>query len=384
MLLSLVLMVKNEEKSVIKTLDSVVEILDKVTVLDTGSTDNTIAVVKEWIKNRNLRGKVYEAPFVDYAESRNAALAYDAEDPATFSLMLSADETLTPQSCGNLYQFLKEHKDSTDGAYCVEMRTVNRSWPYPRVIRTSSGWRYIGAIHERPVGPNGEVTPPIIPGVTVTHFEMDPDRKLKRLREVDLPMLTRMVEDESVSIQERAHAIFFLAETHAVLAGKCDRNPGSSWLTHQMTAMSLYFRYAQIAEQPNAPAADHDKAMYALFLYFHLADQANIYSSEEFVPRLELLTREAPTMPGAHFLLAQHAAQLDVRHGLKYAEDAAEVAKKMRENPIYEVTDDRFEWLSLLVAAQCAKQLKLDKKAHDLAERALLVGGPRDKFEEYL
>lgn len=387
-LLSFCAIFKNEAATVRKTLGSVKSFIDNWAVLDTGSSDGTEGFVVGDLAD--IPGTLRRGPFVDYATARNSALDLVTKNnnPAVFSLMMSADETLEGGEA--LRSFLEQHRDAPDGAYCVMMQTGSRMWPYSRVLRTDAGWKYVGKIHERPVGPNGEVTGPLIPGVVITHTPSDPERKIARLRDLDLPLLTAEVNDESKSLEERAHAMFFLAETHASLAGWCPKGPdgefivGGPWLSHQMTAMAYYFRYAQIAENPNNPAHDHDKAMYALFLYYHLAEKINLYTSPELVSRLEMFVNAAPKLAEARFMLADHAARIDVRQGLFHALQAVDVAKAARINPTHEAMDNRIEWLSLMVAAQCAKQLKKDEQAKDLAERGIAAGGPREAFEGVL
>ena len=386
-LLCLAAMFKNEAATVRQTLESVKPFIDRWTVLDTRSTDETSGIVLRTLHlcENPVRGLLHGDDFVDYATTRNRVLELAEEQHAVFTLTMSADETLSGGEA--LRAFLESHRDAPEGAYCVMMQTGSRMWPYSRVLRTGAGWRYVGKIHERPVGPNGEVAGPLIPGVLITHTPSDPERKIARLRDFDLPLLTQEVNDESKSLEERAHAMFFLAETHASLAGWCPKDSsgefvvGGQWLSHQMAAMAYYFRYAQIAENPKSPARDHDKAMYALFLYYHIAEKTNLYTSAELVARLEMFVSAAPKLAEARFMLADHSARLDVRQGLYHALQAVDVAKEARENPTHEAMDNRIEWLSLMVASQCAKQLKKDQQAKELAERGIAAGGPRAVFE---
>jgi hypothetical protein len=175
--------------------------------------------------------------------------------------------------------------------------------------------------------------------------------------------------------------MFFLAETHALLAAECGDEIGGPRLSHQMAAMALYFRYALIAENSDGPAHDFDRAMYAYFLFYHLADKVQLYSSAELVPRLEILVQAAPKMAGARFLLAEHSAHIDVRRGLYLAEEAVRVAREAKNNPALEVTDDRFEWLSLRLAAICAHGMKRFDRARALAREAIAAGAPESMLE---
>ena len=81
------MIVKNEARSLARCLDSVAPWVDKMIVLDTGSTDDTIAIA------RAHGAEVYERRWTnDFAAARNAALAHSDAD---WNLVLDADEWLT-------------------------------------------------------------------------------------------------------------------------------------------------------------------------------------------------------------------------------------------------------------------------------------------------
>ena len=383
-LLSFVAIVKNEAANIAKTLASVKPWVDRWTVLDTGSTDGTQDIVRSAMAG--VPGLLFQEAFDDFSATRNRALRFDAErsplETSEFTLMLSGDETLVGGE--ELRAYLEKQRLATTGAYCVQMESGTRQWPYPRVLRTSGGWRYVGVRHERPVGPRGEVRGPIIPDVKIVHVESNTERKIRRIRDEDLPLFTKQVEDESIPLDERAHAIFFLAETHTLLSSECGDEPGGPKLSHQLAAMALYLRYAHIADDPKRPAYDPGKVAYAWFLYYHVADKAGFFTSEEMVSRLRPLASLAPDSPGVHYLFALHSAFLDVRQGLFVAEKAAGIAKRAKENPSYDATDVRFEWLCLRIAAACAKELNYESLMHDFAAAGIAAGGPEEVFKEYL
>jgi hypothetical protein len=385
-LLVLVMIVKDEAHTIFKTLKSVEDIADAAVVLDTGSTDGTPTVVNglRLASNRPMI-TLAEQAFVDFATARNYALSIQAHvAPATFALSLSADEVLIETTPGALRAFLDKHQDSPDGAYCIEMRSETSRWRYPRVLRTDAGWRYQGEVHEVPVGPKGETSGPLIPGVYILHSASDPERRAKRIREYDLPKLIKMVEDDSKTLPERAQSIFHLGSTYAQLAAAAPVIPGGIRLSHQMAAMACFWRYAELAEDKNIASYDPDKAYYAMALYFNLAEKIGMFSSDELERRLKHFAELAPRIPEMHYLLAAHAAQLDARRGLFFAENAARVAAKIKAAPIHVPTDERLEWLSYRLAAACAQQLGNKKRAREHAQRAVELGAPRESVKDFL
>ena len=75
-LITIVLMVKNEEAVIEKTLEPFVEGgITSFFIFDTGSTDNTISITELFFKKHNIEHYVIlQEPFIDFGTSRNRAL----------------------------------------------------------------------------------------------------------------------------------------------------------------------------------------------------------------------------------------------------------------------------------------------------------------------
>lgn len=380
-LLSLVMIVKNEAACIAKTLDSVRAYVDEWIVLDTGSTDGTQEIVRSTMAS--TPGALHEEPFVDFATSRNRALELANARSPVFTLMLSADEVL--ERGDHLRAFLEAHQEAADGAYCLEMRSGPSRWFYPRVLRTGAGWRYVGRVHEVPVSPKNETMGPVVPGAQITHTASDPDRRFRRICDLDIPLLRADAHDSSKSLDERAASIFFLAQSIETVADKMPNEPGGERLSLQMEAMGLYFRYAQIVEDPKHHNHDPVKAHFAYFRYLNIAESVGFYAHDELIKRLSILAEAEPQLPEVRYMIAVHAAQLDARQGLYYAEQAAKTAYDAKKGePLHVPTDTRVEWLSLRLAAACAQQLGRKDYARSLADRALSAGATREAVAEAL
>ena len=68
------MIVKNEAARVTRAFDSVVQYLTAAVIVDTGSTDDTIAVTKKYFKDHNIPCVINEIGFVDWSQARNSAL----------------------------------------------------------------------------------------------------------------------------------------------------------------------------------------------------------------------------------------------------------------------------------------------------------------------
>ena len=98
MLLSIVMMVKNEERYLHRTLKSLIPLMNEIEseliILDTGSNDNTVNIAKEYTE------KVYFSEWNNnFADMRNKSISYAKGE---WILILDADEKLI------CYEGLKE------------------------------------------------------------------------------------------------------------------------------------------------------------------------------------------------------------------------------------------------------------------------------------
>ncbi|MEG3848199.1 tetratricopeptide repeat protein [Microcoleus sp. herbarium19] len=97
--LTLCTIVKNEEATLLRTLDSVKGVVDEIVVVDTGSGDRTREIA------RDFGARVYEFEWCDdFAAARNESLKHARGD---WILVLDADEVLAPQIVPQIEQAIK-------------------------------------------------------------------------------------------------------------------------------------------------------------------------------------------------------------------------------------------------------------------------------------
>ncbi len=105
-----------------------------------------------------------------------------------------------------------------------------------------------------------------------------------------------------------------------------------------------------------------------------------MYTSEELITRLKMVTEAAPKLAEAHFLLANHSIQLGLPDGMGLAVKAAEVARQVKATPTHEVADQRIEWMAWTLAADCAREKKNMSLCRDFASKAVAAGAPKEMF----
>ena len=182
-LLMLVMILKDEAATIEKTLKSVKPFIDRWSILDTGSTDNTKAVVRAALAG--VPGELHAGSFIDFATTRNKSFDL-AGQAAEWIMYLDADDEL--QNATGLRSFL-ETLPPADEAVFLNVRVPGAFFPSTRIVRSSAGWKFYGVVHEVLCSPSGIIPTRTVPDAVIDHRD-GPDggaRTRKRWeRDVDL------------------------------------------------------------------------------------------------------------------------------------------------------------------------------------------------------
>ena len=68
------MIVRNEAKVICRALDSVMELIDYWVICDTGSTDDTPAIIKSYFQERKIPGELHSQAWINFGHNRNEAL----------------------------------------------------------------------------------------------------------------------------------------------------------------------------------------------------------------------------------------------------------------------------------------------------------------------
>jgi len=159
-LLSLCMIVRDEERFLKGCLESVAGLVEEIIVVDTGSQDSTVSIARQF-KARVLPYSWND----DFGAARNQAL-----NAATgrWLLVLDADERLDPAAAPPIRQALAEGQWDTGFIHFVNMSghgPCGRQWLAARLFRRTPGMRYLGRIHEQMVHQIPVIRPRIIDAV---------------------------------------------------------------------------------------------------------------------------------------------------------------------------------------------------------------------------
>jgi glycosyltransferase involved in cell wall biosynthesis len=135
------MIVKNEAKIIKRLLLSTINIIDSFVIIDTGSTDNTIEIIKDFFSNyKNIKGILGKKDFVNFQVNRNHALNL-CRGISDYILLLDADFYI---KIGKNFDKNKLDKD----AYLITQQDNNFVYQNVRLIKNIGSFFYIGATHE--------------------------------------------------------------------------------------------------------------------------------------------------------------------------------------------------------------------------------------------
>lgn len=212
-LLAVLIMVKNEETVIRETMEPLIKAgIRSFMILDTGSTDNTIGVVKQTYADYGIeQGYIVEQPFVDFATSRNYGLqcAEKLFPNAGFFLMIDAEwyvqnpEILLPL-CWQYFHTPYDVFVVNVEVGATEHITANR------LFRAHKGAFFVGAVHEYLGLETPNMTTPI-------YIKYSPQRagmmKSKERLKRDLEVLFAEHEKDPSIVRH----VFFIGQTYQVM-----------------------------------------------------------------------------------------------------------------------------------------------------------------------
>ena len=134
------MIVKNESKIITRLLTTVLPIIDTYCICDTGSTDMTKEIIKEFFDMRCIEGKIIEEPFKNFGHNRTVALNA-AKEMADYLLFLDADMKLVIDPKFDKSKLTADVYTFAQGSNIFNYFNV-------RLIKTSLNFRCIGSTHE--------------------------------------------------------------------------------------------------------------------------------------------------------------------------------------------------------------------------------------------
>lgn len=250
---SVCLIVKNAQGTLYRCLDSVRPIADEIIVCDTGSSDHTREIAREYTD------LVFEIPWEsDFGAARNRSIARASKD---WILWIDADEYLLGGEHldkylrDNMYQgyVIRQHHHAIDARFQPDVPV--------RLFRNHRGIRFFGCVHEHPESAlNQGVTPAVVlSDVHIAHdgYVTEAIRRQRFLR--NLPLL---VKDRQLYPERRLGLVFLARDCVHLARYELERTQG------QMTPRSeAHLRRAIEIHQQHFRSPDDPLHGYSFPLY---------------------------------------------------------------------------------------------------------------------
>lgn len=183
--LTAALMVRNEAANIARAIDSIKSAgcFQDILVLDTGSTDDTVAIAREHGARVVIPDNLDEF-FVDTETGRHFNFSagrnrLHTEAQGEWLLHLDADEEISGD-CSKLCHFLRQMTPEID-MIALMFRDIHQGerqhmqFPQPRIMRR---WRvrWENIVHNKPIGHEPAI---MFPGLSVRHYGYDAGEELK-------------------------------------------------------------------------------------------------------------------------------------------------------------------------------------------------------------
>lgn len=248
----LTMIVKDEAKIIARCLKPLIPHISSWVICDTGSTDDTEAVVKEVLGD--VPGNYYHVRWVNFGHNRTQAMEL-ARPHAPYTLMVDADYVLNiPDNfdwdslTADAYAFRHE------GQY-----DLAQTW----LFRNDIEWEWVGAVHEY-VRAVDKQDPDVkrLPEISITNYDDGANER---------DDLSTLLKEFKASNYKDARTAFYLAQTYVglerwedaltmyyVRAGMESDNPEETWYATMMIARMM----DRIGKEPSAVKSAYIKAYF--------------------------------------------------------------------------------------------------------------------------
>lgn len=138
------MIVKNETHIIKECLDSLYDQIDYWVIVDTGSTDGTQELIKQYFAEKGIPGELHERPWVSFGHNRSEALEL-CNGKTDYIFMIDADDYVE----GKLPKHFIGANPDVEG-YAVLMGRMEFGWWRTQIFKANTGWKYFGVLHEYP------------------------------------------------------------------------------------------------------------------------------------------------------------------------------------------------------------------------------------------
>lgn len=213
-LIHLAMIIKNGGDSLENILKENLNFIDRWTILDTGSTDNTIDIINKVLVGKK-KGELYQEPFINFRESRNRCLDLVGKK---CKFIITLDDTYIIK--GSIKNFLNVVRgDQFSNGFSFYIQSDDVQYTSNRIIKSDSNLRYIYRIHEV-ISPknNINVMVPIEHSYIFDYRSDYMENRTMTRKKLDLELLYSTIEE----YPDDSRAYYYLGQTYNLI-GKYEK-----------------------------------------------------------------------------------------------------------------------------------------------------------------
>ena len=147
---TLCMIVKNEKEIIRECLESVYKYVDRYDITDTGSTDGTQDIIRNFFEEKGIPGEVYQSDWKGFGDhggkqgSRTESLR-NCDGKAQYAWVIDADDYIHIGDGGFSWP---EEMDAD--SYVLRIQRGDFIWWRNQVFKTGTdvNWKYVGVLHE--------------------------------------------------------------------------------------------------------------------------------------------------------------------------------------------------------------------------------------------
>ncbi len=204
------MIVKNETAVLPRLFRSIKDYIDYYVIVDTGSTDDTIDLIKREMSGYGIYGEVHRRPWVNFGVNRQQALELAVKaDRTDWLLFIDADEELGV-SDPKFYEKLE-----AGVTYGIDKHHAETRYTVPHLANVRSAtWKWEGPVHNYLSQVDGSTQQKVLKSVWIIYHSGQGAKSHGLSREEKFLRDARLLEDDLKSNPDNARSQFYLAQSY--------------------------------------------------------------------------------------------------------------------------------------------------------------------------
>lgn len=204
------MIVKNETKVLPRLIRSVKDYIDYYVIVDTGSTDDTIKLIRREMSRHGIDGEVHRRPWINFGVNRQQALDLAVKAKrADWALFIDADEELGVSN-PRFYEALEPGV-----SYDLEKHHANLRYAVPHLVNIrETVWRWEGPVHNYLVHVSGSTRREVRKDVWIIYHSGQGAKSHGLTQEQKYLRDAKLLEEDLAKNPNNARSQFYLAQSY--------------------------------------------------------------------------------------------------------------------------------------------------------------------------